>query len=127
VTHRTGFPQPVLDRVLARSGGQCEAMLPHCTITATQFHHRRPRAMGGTRRPASNTASACLHLCLSCHRWIELHRGESLALGFLVLQTLEPLERPVWWRSARDPDGDALFVMLDDYGNRYTVPVRRPA
>ena len=127
MTRRPGFPQTVLDRVQARSEGRCEAQLPHCTGQAEQFHHRRPRAMGGSRRASTNTASNCLHLCASCHQWIETNRRQALSFGFLVLQHHQPTERPVWWRSALDPDGDPLWVLLDDFGNRYTIPIRRPA
>ncbi len=124
---RTGFPASVVERVLTRSGGECEAMLTGCTITAEHLHHRRVKAMGGSRQPSTNTAANALYLCLSCHARIHGQPRWAVDNGFLVAQHHEPTERAVWWRSAHTPDGRKLFVLLDDFGNRATLPARRPA
>lgn len=54
------------------------------------LHHRRPRAMGGTRRAESNQPQNLLALCTGCHVHVESHRSESLAKGWLVLQREDP-------------------------------------
>lgn len=51
-------------------------------------HHRVPRGMGGTRSAWINEPPNLLLLCGSgttgCHGWIESHRDEARADGFLV-------------------------------------------
>jgi 5-methylcytosine-specific restriction protein A len=124
---RTGFSKTVLERVQERCEGRCEAMFRGCTITATQAHHRRARGMGSSRRQSTNSASNALACCRNCHERIESERRWAVDNGFLVAQHHEPTERAVWWRCARTPDGDPLFVLFDDFGNRVTVPIRRLA
>lgn len=96
----TGFPQAVRDMAHHRSGGVCEAMIPMvCTGRVEVLHHRRPRAIGGTRRPDANTASNALGLCDACHRWVESNRAEAMDKGFLVSQWASPGEVVVSYRS----------------------------
>ncbi len=113
----TGFSKEVLQLVLARSGGQCEALAAGCLITASDAHHRRPRGMGSTRRPETNNASACLFLCSRCHLRIESMRSWALDNGFLVRQSQNPAEVPVWWRCNWEGGRKAL-VLLDDVGGK---------
>lgn len=84
----TGFPPEVRQQVWERSHGRCE----RCWIASYsyEFHHRRPRGMGGSKDSATNLASNCLLLCDKCHRWVEAHREEALSKGFLVRQGLNP-------------------------------------
>lgn len=55
---------------------------------AWSVHHRRPRGSGGTSVPWINFPSNLILLCGSgttgCHGWVESHRDEARALGFLV-------------------------------------------
>lgn len=96
---KTGFPPEVKDAVLARSGGNCEAMLmPMCSFVGEQIHHRRPRSMGGTRRETTTLPSNALVLCSRCHAHIEGHRAWALEHGFLVRQAADPREVSVVWR-----------------------------
>lgn len=98
MSRATGFPQEVKELVLVRSKGMCEVMADGCTQFGSQFHHRRPRAMGGTRRVSTNWASACLYLCQSCHRYVESQRLRSFDNGWLVRQAAEATDVPVMWR-----------------------------
>lgn len=63
------------------------------------IHHRRPRGMGGTKRPESNLPGNLLLLCGSgttgCHGWVESHRAEARDKGFLVWQSQDPETVPV--------------------------------
>lgn len=64
------------------------------------LHHRRPRGMGGSRRPETNLPGNLLVLCGSgttgCHGWTETHRDEALSMGLLVSQFVtDPDQVPV--------------------------------
>lgn len=76
----TGPSQKVRAQVRIRSNSLCE----RCGYHGAQVHHRRPRKSGGTRRPEINYLSNLVLLCLPCHLWVESHRGDSYALGWLV-------------------------------------------
>lgn len=60
------------------------------------FHHRRPRGMGGTNRPESNSPANLLLVCgtatTGCHSWIETNRARAIARGYLVPQVTEPAD-----------------------------------
>lgn len=96
---KTGPAVAVREAVAGRSGGRCEL----CGELATQMHHRRPRAMGGSRLPETNSGTNLLHVCDSCHRFIESNRAEALAAGWLVPQGSDPARTAVlvgqrsWW------------------------------
>jgi 5-methylcytosine-specific restriction enzyme A len=78
----TGFGRDVRQLVMARSGGLCDRCGNY--HTRTELHHRRPRKMGGTQRPETNTASAALLLCAPCHAVTESNRTEAYEYGWLV-------------------------------------------
>jgi len=61
------------------------------------LHHRRPRAMGGTRRDDANSPANLLSLCAPCHDHVESNRNESRTAGWLV---------PLMW----DPAATAVLV-----------------
>lgn len=108
----TGFSKATRELVFLRAGGRCE----RCgwIEEATQYHHRRPRGMGGSRASDTNTAANCLLLCHYCHAKVESDRDKSLVLGLLVPQGKSPSETPVW--RLRE------WVLLDDYG--YATPTQ---
>lgn len=83
--------------IVARAGECCE----RCGLHARggSIHHRRPRGMGGTKDPAAATAANGVLLCGSgttgCHGWVESHRAEALAQGWLVRQGVDPAIVPI--------------------------------
>lgn len=86
--------------VAMRSQGVCEARLPTvCEGRATNYHHRDPRGMGGTK--AADTPENLVHLCGSgttgCHGWIESHRDRAKELKLLLVMGEDPAKTPVRW------------------------------
>lgn len=87
---------PDLDTVMAvlhRDGYRC--VLDGAAIRGDRgvqwvLHHRRPRAMGGTRRRDANSPANLLSLCAACHGYVESNRAEALSNGWIVLQTQDP-------------------------------------
>lgn len=79
-----------------------------------QYHHRRPRGMGGTRRGDTNTAAAGLLYCGMCHLHVESYRDLALKRGQLVRQSKDPLATPVLYRGQ--------WVLLDNDGHTYRIP-----
>ena len=111
----TGFSNATKRLVFLRAGGRCE----RCgwIEEATQYHHRRPRAMGGSRAADTNGAANCLLLCHYCHNHVESYRDESISRGFLVSQGKKPAETPMLFGKK--------WVFLDDFG--YVTPVEESA
>jgi hypothetical protein len=106
----TGFSKRTRQLVFLRSGGRCE----RCgwIEEPSHYHHRRSRAMGGSKAADTNTAANCLLLCHYCHTKVESDRDRSLALGLLVHQGKSPSETPVWRLGQ--------WVLLDNFG--YITP-----
>ena len=101
----SSFSPAVRRTIIERADRWCES----CGLEpGREAHHRRPRGMGGTKRESTNTPSAGLWLCRSCHTYIETNRAEALACGRLVRQTDEPADVPVLYRGT--------WVLLDDLG-----------
>ena len=73
------------------------------------LHHRRPRAMGGTRRADANSPANLVSLCAPCHGHIESHREEATARGFNVPQGVDPRYVPINLATYG-------WVLLDDEG-----------
>lgn len=95
----------------ARAGGLCEI----CRVAPIeQFHHRRARGMGGTKRSSTALPSNGLGLCEGCHRWVESNRRESLRLGYLCRQEQEPSRVAAFINRA--------FVFLTDAGHYEDPP-----
>ncbi len=88
--------------VLDRAGLGCEVCgaqlyaLDVGWLAPHSFHHRRPRAMGGTTRSETNSPANLLLLCgtgtTGCHGWVETNRYQALAVGYLVGQNHEPVD-----------------------------------
>jgi hypothetical protein len=92
---RTGPGAEVVQLVAYRSAGCCEV----CgNDWATQRHHRRPRASGGSRRPDTNGAANLIALCLRCHSEIESKRNWAIIHGRLLQQHQDPATTPVLLR-----------------------------
>ena len=111
----TGFSQHVKQMIFARSEGYCEVLSLACELAATEIHHRRPRGMGGTKKPETNYASNGLAICRRCHLKCEAMRSWAIDNGFIVRQSDNPAEIPVWWRSSWSGNRKAM-VLLDDGG-----------
>lgn len=108
----TGFSDETKAIIFDRADGRCE----YCgeTFSDMQYHHRRPRGMGGTRRADTNTAAAGLYLCGEHHRVVESHRAWALSHGFLVRQSETPSDAPILRRG--------VLVLLRDNGD--IIPFR---
>jgi len=100
----TGPDRKVRALVVDRAGGCCERcgrrlQVDGHWIAAYSIHHRRPRAMGGSRRAGTNSPANLLLLCgtgtSGCHGWVEAHRVTALANGFLLNQGDDPGAWPV--------------------------------
>lgn len=89
----TGPRRDVVDAVLERAQYSCE--IASCHIGDRRgidyhLHHRRPRRMGGDRRPDTNSPSNLLVLCPPHHEEIESRRAEAYAVGWLLRQNDNP-------------------------------------
>ena len=82
------------EAVITRSGGLCEV----CGKGAEQIHHRRARGMGGTSRHDVHAAPSLLHVCRSCHTWIEHNLAEARDYG--------------WSVSIHEPDPDTIPALV---------------
>ncbi len=100
-----------------RSVGRCEM----CGGPATNTHHRRPRGMGGSKDPATNTPANLVRVCGSgstgCHGWIESNREAARDCGYLVGQGHDPATVPVLLMTS---GGLFEWVLLDADGG-YTT------
>lgn len=76
----------VRDIVLERSGYRCE--LCYTPLTVTSLHHRKPRQMGGTKKPWINDPENFLALCgtgtTGCHGLVEANRETGYTYGWLI-------------------------------------------
>ncbi len=95
----TGPTSDVVEACLERAGFCCEVcavMLGDVRGVHWSYHHRRARAMGGTRWPGINLPSNALILCGSgttgCHGDIESYRATAARAGYLVLSRTDPAE-----------------------------------
>lgn len=86
------IPAAVRKALHERSEGRCE----RCgNERATQAHHRRPRALGGSRDAGTNVLSNLLHLGNDCHAHVESYRSEAFSYGWLCRQAMDPRQMPV--------------------------------
>lgn len=103
-----------------RDQGRCVVTGRYLRFEEAQFHHRRPRQMGGVKGArAVETASPAngLTMSLEGHAWVESNRYEALRLGLLV---------PQGWLPTKTAVRHAVhgLVHLDDLGGftRLTTP-----
>lgn len=89
----SAFSDVVRARVMARSGGFCEVRVNGCWDEGSQYHHRRPRGMGGSRSSVSGGAANCLFVCLPCHNALETVEPADQVSYRLVDERLERRER----------------------------------
>lgn len=89
----TGPDQATVQQVLARSTWGCEVCGDGLYAQRGwdwHIHHRRPRAMGGTKWNGCNLPSNLLVVCKACHEDIESRREVALKYGRLVPQGTDP-------------------------------------
>lgn len=89
----TGPDAETVEVVYVRAGYACEicdAMVGDRRGVDHHIHHRRPRGVGGSKRPDTNSPANLLLLCPDCHRTVESRRGEALGVGWLVPQPGDP-------------------------------------
>lgn len=96
----SGPDKSTVAAVLERAGYCCESCgKPVGDQRGIDFsiHHRKARGMGGSRFGA-NLASNLLVLCGSgttgCHGYVESHRSEAMACGWLVSRYQDPSAVP---------------------------------
>lgn len=84
------------------------------------LHHRRPRGMGGSKRPDTNLPANIVTLCGSgvtgCHGHIESHREEAREMGLLLHQGQHPDTEAVLTHRGwllLDNDGDFARLTTD--------------
>ena len=90
---------------------RCQGVCEMCGMPAMdpQFHHRRPRGMGGTSRKETGSPANALYVHPSCHASIESNRSSSLENGYLVSQSADPASvRVLRW---------GVWVMLNEDGS----------
>ena len=91
---KTGATDEVRMNVMARASFRCERCGSTLMGVPVSVHHRRPRAMGGTKRLDTNYPSNLMALCgtgtSGCHGWIEQNRQVAYEEGWLVRQHEEP-------------------------------------
>lgn len=103
------FTAVTRELVRRRAGDRCEVCW--YTTDGLQFHHRRPRGMGSSRKPETSSASNCLLVCRDCHAMIESQRTVARERGWLLRQRQTPNRVPVWW--------NLDWVLLDDDGGTF--------
>jgi len=108
---RTGPTQDVVDAVLERDQHSCVCCgenLQGIRGRDWSLHHRRPRRMGGDRRPdvnlPANLVAVCGHGSAGCHAWLEENRTLAREQGLVLHAGADPTAVPAatWY-------GVALF------------------
>ena len=92
------FPAVTKSVIFDRDEGRCVVTGRYLRFEEAQFHHRRPRNMGGVKGArAVETASPAngLTVSLEGHAWVESNRYEALRLGLLVPQGWQPTKTAV--------------------------------
>lgn len=98
----TGPTKTTREIVWARAGGRCELCGGSLAgMRGFSRHHRRPRRMGGSRLPDTNSPANLLLVCGSatspdgCHQRIEAKRDQAYAEGLLLHDGQDPTEVPI--------------------------------
>lgn len=105
----TGPVRSVRDLIAERSGGICEMA---CFLAAVHVHHRRPRRIGGSSAPDTNSASNLLKLCMFHHEAIEANRSWAYEWGLILSANADPARIPV--RGTRY-DAGPVWLLQDGF------------
>lgn len=108
-----------------RTQGRCD----YCGLTihtAAQYHHRRPRGLGGTSDPALGSPANCLLLHPACHERIERNRSDSYDNGWLVRSGMDPAKQPVkLWNGWAWLHGDGTLTLgSESEGEACSLPTQ---
>ena len=96
---RERMPQAVVDAVMDRSEGYCEAMIPNtCVGQVHHLHHRKLRSQGG-----QHTTDCLIGVCSRCHDAVHRHTGWAYEVGLLVHGWDEPRFPPDYYRGVHTP------------------------
>lgn len=108
-----GFTKDAAEQITARAGGICERC---ADAPVQQWHHRRPRGMGGTKRASTQQAANGFAICEPCHRHIETQsRYDAISSGWLVHQYREPADVALLYRGR--------MALLDNEGGiEWVIP-----
>lgn len=107
----------------SRSGGRCEVSGRPLDFDTFDAHHRRPKGMGGTYRPDTDTVPNLLALHPEVHNGgpgsVHADRGRSELAGWLLPKdTATPRIFPVWhWTR--------VWVLLTESGGYVMLPPTR--
>lgn len=114
----TGPSRATRQLVAKRAHHVCE-MCGLVISAGPHIHHRSPRRMGGSADPDINSPSNLMHLCFTCHGFVERNRYGGYVYGWLCRQGTNPAQQPVlilgnWYfltvngeyRDAPDPTED---------------------
>lgn len=83
---------PTATKVLERDGYTCVV----CKQPYAHLHHRRPKRMGGSRLPDTDTVVNLICLCEPCHRTVHAHGVDGE--GYLLSANDDPAQTPLLWR-----------------------------
>ncbi|MFJ5532450.1 HNH endonuclease [Streptomyces sp. NPDC093261] len=113
----SGPTAKVRELVWQRAEGRCERCFLPITGGDHSIHHRRPRGMGGSSDPATNSPANLLLLCGSgvtgCHGWVETHRELAYQTGLLVHRWQDPRDVPLIGRCLTD---EGTYAPLPEAG-----------
>lgn len=119
----TGPTKSTKDLVWARAGGRCEVCGGSLAgMRGFSRHHRRPRRMGGSRLPETNSPANVLLVCGSatspdgCHQRIESNRTRAYEDGLLLRADQTPTDVPVMLADPNHPSQWPRLVWLTDDG-----------
>jgi len=110
----------VVDAVLERDQHSCVVCGNNLHGTRGRdwsIHHRRPRRMGGDKRPETNLPANLVAVCGTgvdgCHGWLESRRTEAMDQGLILHADDDPTQVPiaVWYGA----------VLLDNEGLLWPV------
>lgn len=108
--------------VLARGFYKCERCYGDFYENGVSVHHRRPRMMGGSKKPELHQPANLIALCGSgvtgCHGWVESNRDKAREQGFLITNVESASDIPFqdksgkWWK-------------IDNYGQKHSLDTNR--
>ncbi len=100
------FSPAVRALLVQRSRGMCELCR---RAPGTDAHHRRPKGMGGDKRPDTHAVTNGVWVCSPCHHdRIHAHPAAARADGWMVRQSADPALVPL-----RDRLGDWFLLTPD--------------